>query len=167
MWQYGSVHICLCMCAVCACVCFECVCLYLHTVKVQTLSTVGQNNKFRILGCEANSVPRVFLFILDFRKKKKTKQKKEDELPCFSSFPRRLCSKKQFLVSTEETVTIRSYITISMASDIEGFSNHFSRADLKVQAESRHCPGCPLYMSLFKFAALFGGLLPPFLWVCK
>lgn len=92
----------------------------------------------------------------------KQQQKKEDELPCFSSFPRRLCSKKQFLVSREETVAIRRYITISMASDIEGFSNYFSRADLKVQAESRHCPGCPLYMSLFKFAALFGGLRPPF-----
>lgn len=73
----------------------------------------------------------------------KQQQKKEDELPCFSSFPRRLCSKKQFLVSREETVAIRRYITISMTSDIEGFSNHFSRADLKVQAESSHCPGCP------------------------
>lgn len=57
------------------CVCVECVCLYLHTVKVQALSTVGQNNKFRILGCEANSVPRVFLFILDFRKNKTTTKK--------------------------------------------------------------------------------------------
>jgi hypothetical protein len=71
------------------------------------------------------------------------KTKKEDELPCFFSFPRRLRSKKQFLVSTEETVTIRSWITISMASDIEGFSNRFSRADLKIQTKSRHCSGCP------------------------
>lgn len=126
MWQYGSVHICLCMCAVCACVCvcFECVCLYLHTVKVQTLSTVGQNNKFRILGCEANSVPRVFLFILDFRKKKQNKKRKMNSLAFphspegFAQRNNSLClQKKLWLLEAtlpfQWLLTLRGFQTIS------------------------------------------------------
>lgn len=151
------------MCAVCACVCVcvECVCLYLHTVKVQTLSTVGQNNKFRILGCEANSVPRVFLFILDFRKNKNKKKRKMNSL-AFSHSPEGFAQRNNSLCLQKKPWLLEATLPFQWLLTLRGFQTISAGLIWRFRLKADTVLGVPSIRAHLTSQHFCGALLPPF-----